>query len=311
MISVQCGSNPDGPSPPPPAITVTCPAATTVASPSGLPLTVTYALPVATGGTAPVMTLCTPPSGAIYAIGTTAVACSVVDAKQQSAACAFSVTVTAPPKLLVTRYVSFGDSITEGFPHTFLPSLVDPAPADSYPAVLQEMLRARYTSQTVNVLDEGVGGERVVEGLQRLPPALNIDNPGALLLLEGANDLNAYGTAGTNIIIDGLTQMVRIGKGRSLTVFVGTLLPERAGGKASYPELVVPTNDAIRAMVTRENAILVDLYQAFGGTPDPLISSDGLHPNAAGNAKIADTFYNAIRTRLEISSGSALGVYHR
>ena len=118
-------------------------------------------------------------------------------------------------------------------------------------------------------------------------------------------------TVGTNIIVDGLTQMVRIGKGRSLSVFVGTLLPERAGGRASYPELVVPANDAIRAMVARENAILVDLYQAFGGTPDPLISSDGLHPNAAGNAKIADTFYNAIRTRLEIPSASALGSYGR
>ena len=308
VISVQCGSNPAAPTPVPTAITLTCPAATAVASPSGLPLTVTYAAPLAVGGTAPVTTLCSPPSGAIYAIGATVVTCSAVDTRQQNASCSFSVTVTAPPKLSATRYVSFGDSITEGLPHTLLPSLLDPAPAGSYPAVLQSLLRARYTAQTVDVLDEGVGGELVSAGLARLPAVLNLDAAGALLLLEGANDLNAYGTAGPAIILSGLRQMVRNGRGRSLPVFVATLLPERAGGRASYPELVPPTNDAIRAMAASEGAVLVDLYLAFGGTPDAgLISSDGLHPTADGNARIAETFFAAIRTRLEIASTSALG----
>src|SRR3954447_16591267 len=95
VISAQCGST-VAPSPPP-AITVTCPASIVVPSPSGLAVTVPFALPVTAGGTAPFTTVCTPPSGAIYSIGTTAVACSVADAKQQTANCGFSVTVTAPP----------------------------------------------------------------------------------------------------------------------------------------------------------------------------------------------------------------------
>ena len=98
----------------------------------------------------------------------------------------------------MTRYVSMGDSITEGFPHTLLPRLVDPAPTDSYPAVLQALLRARYTAQLIDVLDEGVGGETTSDGLARLPAVLNLDAPGALLLQEGANDLNKFGPAGSD-----------------------------------------------------------------------------------------------------------------
>ena len=95
-----------------------------------------------------------------------------------------------------------------------------------------------------------------------------------------------------------------------MSVFVGTLLPQRANGTpphAAFPELVVPANDAIRTMASAEDAILVDLYAAFGGTPDPvLISSDGLHPTAAGNDRIARTFYDAIRARLETTGASTL-----
>jgi lysophospholipase L1-like esterase len=266
-------------------------------------MAVTFTPPTATGGTAPVTTTCTPASGATYPIGLTTVTCTAVDARQQTASCGFSVTVTAPPRVSVTRYVAFGDSITEGFPHTISPALVDPAPPGSYPLVLQSLLRARYTAQTISVLDEGVGGELVATGLARLPAALAADKPGALLLMEGANDLNQYGTAGVSIIASAIQSMIRVARARSLTVFVGTLLPERGNGtpaRASHPELVVPTNAAIRSVVAAEGVTLVDLYTAFGGVADPvLISSDGLHPTAAGNQRIAETFNASIRTRLE------------
>jgi lysophospholipase L1-like esterase len=211
----------------------------------------------------------------------------------------------------VTRYVAFGDSITEGFPHDIvLPTLVDPAPVGSYPAVLLALLRARYTAQTITLLDEGVGGELVATGLARLPGVLTADAPGALLLMEGANDLNQYGAAGVSAAVDGLRQMVRLTRARGVPVFLGTLLPERANGtpaRAEHPELVAPLNDAIRTMASAEGAILVDLFAAFGGVPDPaLISSDGLHPTSAGNQRIAQTFFDAIRARLEANLTSSL-----
>jgi lysophospholipase L1-like esterase len=293
-----CSGSPSGPTAA--ALSLQCPAPQTVASPTGLPIPVTFALPTTTGGTAPIATTCTPASGVSYPIGTTSVTCTALDANRQTATCGLLVTVTAPPRLSVTRYVAFGDSITEGLPRTISPALLDPAPDGSYPLVLQSLLRARYTAQTVTVLDEGVGGEIVGDGLKRLPGVLTSDAGGALLLMEGANDLNQFGVTAPDIIVSGLRDMIRLARARSMRVFVGTLLPERANGKASHPELVAPTNDKIGLMASTEDAVLVDLFAAFGGVPDPgLISSDGLHPTAAGNERIAQTFYAAIRARLE------------
>ena len=200
----------------------------------------------------------------------------------------------------MTRFIAFGDSITEGFPHTISPALLDPAPDNSYPLVLQTLLRARYTAQTIAVLDEGIGGETVGDGLIRLPGVLTRDAAGALLLMEGANDLNQFGSAAPEMIVSGLRDMIKLARLRSMRVLIGTLLPERAGGKAMHPELVASTNDKIGLMAASEDAVLVDLFAAFGGSPDPsLISSDGLHPTAAGNERIARAFYAAIQARLE------------
>jgi len=295
-----------GPSPTILPITLMCPTARTVPSANGLPVQVMFTAPAASGGTAPLTTTCTPASGVNFPIGSTVVVCNAVDAMQHTGSCNFVVTVLGPPRTTVTRYVAFGDSITEGLPHGIVPQLVDPAPDGSYPAVLLALLRTRYTAQTIVLLDEGVGGEVVGAGLARLPGVLTADAPGALLLMEGANDLNNFGADGVSLAVSGLREMVRDGRARGIPVFVGTLLPERANGdppRAAHPELVVPLNNAIKAMVASEGVFLVDLYAAFGGVADPaLISSDGLHPTAAGNQRIAQTFYDAIRARLELPS---------
>jgi lysophospholipase L1-like esterase len=46
--------------------------------------------------------------------------------------------------------------------------------------------------------------------------------------------------------------------------------------------------------------VLVDLYQVFDGQTDSLLGPDGLHPNDAGYHKMAETFFTAIRDRLEV-----------
>jgi len=260
----------------------------------------------------PVTIGCFPASGALFPVGATSLLCTVTDAKQRTDSCRFTVTVTQPappaPRISVTRFMAFGDSITEGL----FPFLVTPNPPGSYPAVLETLLRARYTAQVADivVLDEGVGGERIEDGVARLGPAINNDRPGAVLVMEGVNNLNAAAAAGNAAaaipdIVNGLRTMIRNARGRGLPVFVGTLLPQRAGGsKAGDPTVIVPANNAIRIMVAEEGAILVDLYQAMGGVPDPWIGSDGLHPSRTGLEKIAQTFYDAIRARLEISPGT-------
>ena len=256
------------------------------------------------GGMAPVPVTCTPPSGAMFPVGSTAVLCVATDARQRSESCSFSITVQPPVRSSATTYTAFGDSITEGLS---LPPRLIPNPPGSYPAILQALLSSRYTAQTMVVYDEGIGGRKVVEDLPRLRTALTAEHPEALLLFEGANDLNELGAAGMSAVVTGLQAMIREGRSRAATVFVATLLPQRPGGQRAYaPTLIAPTNDQIRVMAAAEGVTLVDLYAAFGGVAGTLIGDDGLHPNADGKQKIAETFFDAIRSRLEIPPSSAL-----
>jgi len=88
-----------------------------------------------------------------------------------------------------------------------------------------------------------------------------------------------------------------------MTPLVATFLPQRRGGQRAFAvDTIVPANDQVRAMAAAEGAGLVDLYEAFGGNLDTLIGFDGLHPTEAGYQKIAETFFNVIRSRFELAA---------
>jgi hypothetical protein len=78
--------------PPPPALSLTCPANITVAATSPAGAVVSYTDTVS-GGCPPVSVVCNPPSGSTFPIGTTMVTCTASDACGQVADCSFTVTV--------------------------------------------------------------------------------------------------------------------------------------------------------------------------------------------------------------------------
>lgn len=172
----------------------------------------------------------------------------------------------------------------------------------AYPNVLQSRLRSRYTSQLPGVFNRGVGGEELSDGVTRLRDVLATDQPEVVLLQEGANDVNQGRSPSS--IANAFRSMIRDARARGAQPFVGTLLPQRPLGSAGScrgfgADNVAAANDQIRATAATEGAPLVDLYQAYGGVPGDLIGPDGLHPTEAGYARIADTFFDAIRQRLE------------
>jgi lysophospholipase L1-like esterase len=302
-------------------LAISCPVGPTVVATDGVRTTVSFTAPAVSGGAAPVTTTCTPASGSSFAVGNSTVTCTARDAKQKSASCAFQVTVTAPPRLTSTNLLAFGDSITEGVLRPSCPFTIEGAApgfssllsADlaslaaavnvptSYPGVLQNLLTSRYTAQSVAVTNEGLAGERIEDGALRLPAVLSAYSPQALLLQEGINNINSNDPASIPVVVNGLRTMIRQARGRGMTVFLGTLLPERVGACRGYaPALIAPANDQIRAMALSENAIVVDLFAAFGGVAGELIGPDGLHPNEAGYQKMAETFFGEIKNRLEV-----------
>jgi lysophospholipase L1-like esterase len=231
--------------------------------------------------------------------------------------------VARPPALTVTRIVAFGDSITLGvsgecnrnlrfgLPLTiaedlrslrFAPVL---APGKDYPSVLRGMLAARYTASPPTVINAGVGGEWVTDSdtFDRLRGLLNSQNPDALLLQEGINDLNSAGAPAVPEVPAALRDMVREARRRNVKVFLATLLPERDGScrDDGLPHISA-TNDLIRGVAAAEGAVLVDLYAAFDGQLNTLLDEDGLHPTEAGYQKMAESFYSSIRSTLEAAA---------
>jgi len=186
-------------------------------------------------------------------------------------------------------------------------------PEATYPLLLQTMLRARYTTQasTIAVVNRGVGGETAQSingqgGIVRLPGVLAADRPDLLLLLEGVNDLSSGNPTTIQPMIDALRLMVRQGRNSGAQVVLATLLPERAGpgtpqARNGALPLINQANDQIRRAAVLEGATLIDLFQGLGGTPDPWIGSDNLHPNDTGYQKIAGLFFDLVRTQFEVT----------
>ena len=297
---------------------------------SGDSVVVNYPKPTTSGGTAPVTLSCTPLQGTAFPVGTTTVACNVQDAQQRSASCSFSVTVTRPPRLRLSKFVAFGDSITAGVLFTACPagggvscsiattlgfgqrpfddlrrfSIAGEASLAAYPRAVHGLLTSRYTAQSFVVDNEGNPGEFAAEGKSRLPDVLTQRAPEVLLLLQGTVDAS-QGSPSANAIVEDLRAMIRSARGRGIEVFVGTLTPQRANACRGYDFCdgvndVVRTNTLIRSMVPAEGGTLVELYQPFESQVTTWLGQDGLHPNEAGYAKIAELFFDAIRARLEV-----------
>jgi lysophospholipase L1-like esterase len=306
-LLAACSDSPTQPT----TLTIDCPDDVVEPLREGLAVTVDFPIPTTSGGTAPVRVSCSPASGSSFPLGNTSVLCTATDANQRSAFCSFTVQVTAPPYVRFTKYVAFGDSITEGQDGTAATSLdisgprVIVPPDQAYPGRLRQLLSDRYVAQIFPAADstymnQGRGGEATSGGLLRLPGVLSSLRPQALLLMEGANDISGGDPAAIPRAEDNLRAMVRLAQSRGVQVVLATLPPQNPSGpRAGGAALVEPLNNEIRALARENAAFLADVHAAFGGDLS-LISPDGLHPTEAGFHRIAETFFEVIRDNFEI-----------
>ena len=300
LLSWQCGGSPTQPPPPPPVQTLalTCPSVTAVQSMDNNPVAVSFDSPVAAGGVAPVTTTCSATSPTAFPVGANTVSCSALDARGVSAACTFTVTVQPPPRLVGTRFVAFGDSITFG---TDSPPVRAASPSFAYPEQLQLKLAARYRFQTPQVVNEGLPGETALEGGSlRIRSVLTRHRPDILLLMEGTNDLlsHARGRAWDG----GARQIVQEAKLLNIRVAIATVPPIRLNGlrnRAAHQVFGASVlNDQIRAFAAAENLVLVDVHNRLKDDMR-LIGEDDLHPTVEGFGVIAGVFYDAIVAAFE------------
>ena len=290
-------------------LSVTCPVASLTQSFDGGPAPVHFAAPVASGGQPPVTAECSPHSGSAFGIGTTEVTCGASDALQQTASCVFGVTVLGPPKLAVTRFLAFGDSLTAGV-------VSSPAgggglnPSSSYVSLLQRDLQARYVTQMLSILNEGVSGEQARHAVSRFDAVLRAHRPDVVLLMEGTNDLDVFGGGTAELAAQAMDSMVARAQRSGLDVLLMTIPPQRHTAAAS---LVPGFNDRIRAIAARRGVVLVDVFNVVlhgscsGERAIPCLGADGLHPTADGYSLIAEELARVIVDRHDVEILPAAG----
>ena len=91
--------------------------------------------------------------------------------------------------------------------------------AQAYPGRLQAMLAGRYTDQTPVVINQGVSGETAEDGAPRFVRAIRNENPEAVLLLEGVNDIAGQQDRGASLALAALDSMLREARNRRVAVF--------------------------------------------------------------------------------------------
>ena len=319
-IGAACsGSTATSPTPTPPptpppvaaAPTLACPNPVSASSTATTGIAVSYDTPTAEGGQSPVTVTCTPESGTMFGIGQASVECTAEDSLARTASCSFPVTVTRIPSISKTRFLAFGDSITLGevsFPVSSSGGLgtsfkLVQVPSAAYPTVLGKQLVARYLSQEDNiaVANYGLGGEKAVNARDRFIAALGTARPDVVLLMEGSNDIALGEDGAASGAAREISIMVGEARRRGLPVFLATIPPGRPGGGKTIPTIYLTDyNNRMRAAASSTGATLVDINAALATDVNRYIGVDGLHPNEAGYAKIAETFYNAIRSQFEL-----------
>lgn len=256
---------------------------------------------------------CTKESGSEFPVGTTTVTCTATDLRQRTDGCSFNVVVLPPPRIQITRFVAFGDSITWGengiasgafsvLDDRFRPRFQVPR---TYPTVLYQTLALRYTTQSIVVGNSGAPAEhaRDSETRARFSSVVRSGSYDAVLLMEGSNDLS---DGFARAAIDSLRTMVREAKLRGVRPYLATIPPmdglSCCPRRGSAAPLVPGFNDQIRSLAASENIPLVDVYAALNVSPREYLSVDGLHPNSEGYAKIAETFFTSLKSTLEITT---------
>ena len=194
------------------------------------------------------------------------------------------------PTIVPDIYTAFGDSITNGVVYD-----PDRRTSAGYRDPLQKALRNYFGLGTV--FNAGVDGESTADGLGRIDNAVRSQDPGAILILEGTNDI--VNAIDVGVIAFDLREMLRKAEAEKpgLLRFLGTLPPRLDPGPDGFDGpgngRIDELNTMLMTIAPEEGAFAVDLNTPLDGNPD--LMSNHLHPSVAGYQVMADQWFNAIQ----------------
>jgi acyl-CoA thioesterase-1 len=197
------------------------------------------------------------------------------------------VVATVPAKAETPVILVFGDSISAGYGL----ARVD----QGWVALLQTRLKEQgYGYQVVNA---SVSGETTAGGLARLPRALQVHQPGIVILELGGNDgLRALPIAQMR---SNLGHMIDLATAAGAKVLLlGMRMPPNYG-----PDFTEQFRLCYVDLARAEKLPLVPfLLQDIALTPT-LMQADGIHPNDLGQPKLLDNVWPSLKPLLHRPKG--------
>lgn len=142
-----------------------------------------------------------------------------------------------------------------------------------------------------------------------LPGWLSATRPDVVMMHLGTNDVWSSRPTGTILAAyTKLVQQMRASNPR-MKILVARILPMNPSGCSTCAQGVVDLDSAIPGWAAglhtaRSPITVVDQWSGFETTTD---TYDGVHPNDAGNRKIADRWYPALTSALGLSPVSGAG----
>ena len=164
-------------------------------------------------------------------------------------------------------------------------------PEQGWVALLTQRLQTQgYGYEVVNA---SVSGETSNGGLQRLPRAIQIHQPGIVILELGAND----GLRGLPVPVakDNLAKMVQLSqKGGARVLLVAIRIPPNYGPRYAN-EFAGMYSEVAKQFQLPLIPFLLDKVAL-----DPaLMQDDGLHPNARGEPQVLETVWQGLEPLLK------------
>lgn len=202
------------------------------------------------------------------------------------------------PQIRYTRFLAFGDSLTEGLAtpdQAPAPSIVSPDYPKAYPSKLYGLLIGRYIDQTIEVRNAGRGGDRAGDSstVIRLNQAIAANPSDVMILWIGVNDLN--GGAPIDPTVESVLGLADIGRSAGLQVLVCNLIAQASA--ATNAAKTVPFNGQLAQRTAARGYPLIDL---FSQVPASMLAPDGLHLTEAGNVLVAEVIFARLRDLYEL-----------
>lgn len=172
------------------------------------------------------------------------------------------------PRLASSAVIlAFGDSLTYG---------TGAEQAESYPAVLENLIGRR-------IVNAGIPGEVTGQGLSRLPEVLQKEKPALMIICHGGNDL--LRRLNQQQAANNLRSMIRLARERGVAVVLIAV---------PAPELSLSPPQMYREMA-KDLSIPLEEKIISAVLADGSLRSDYIHPNAAGYRRIAEALATLLR----------------